>query len=134
MSGGLGLALGIWMGPGLRGGLITSIVLSGNTTLDSAAVGDDVGTASINGPSTGTPTWSLSNSAGGKYSIDSSTGLLEVAGALAAGTDTITIAVSGVTPAIISTSFDILVASSIDVLVDESGNVVVDESGNTVSV
>lgn len=89
-----------------------TLQLTPNSMLDSAIVGDDVGTASITGAYTGTPSYSLSVSAGGKYSINSSTGLVEVAATLSAGTDSITIAVSGVTPAVANRSFNITVTSA----------------------
>lgn len=46
---------------------------------------------------TGTPSWSLSVNPGGKYAINSSTGAITVNAALTAGTDNITVAVSGLT-------------------------------------
>lgn len=89
-----------------------SIAISGSTVADSATVGTAVGTASIRGKVTGTASWSLTNSAGGKYAINSSTGAVTVAASLTAGSDLITIAVSGLTPAVASKSFSITVTSS----------------------
>lgn len=86
-----------------------SIVLSASSAVDSATVGTAVGTASIRGRTTGTASYSLTNDASGKYAINSSTGAVTVAGALTAGTDSITIAVSGLTPAVASRSFSITV-------------------------
>lgn len=75
-----------------------TIQFSGSSILDSATVGTAVGTATISGGHSGSPTWSLSNSAGGKYAIDSVTGIVTVASALVDGVDTIGISVSGVVP------------------------------------
>lgn len=86
--------------------------MSPNSMLDSASVGDDVGTVTISGSYTGTPSYSLADNDGGDYSINSSTGLVEVAGTLVPGTDTITVAVSGVTPSVANRSFDITVTSA----------------------
>lgn len=89
-----------------------SIALSGTTAADSATVGTAVGTASIHGHATGTASWSLADNAGGKYAIDSSTGAVTVAASLTAGTDSITIAVSGLTPAVANKIFGITVTSA----------------------
>lgn len=88
-----------------------SIRLSASSAVDSASIGDAVGTASISGRTTGTASWSLTNDASGKYTINSSTGAVTVAGSLTAGTDTITIAVSGLTPSVASRSFSITVSA-----------------------
>lgn len=94
------------------GNTAPTISFSASTMIATASVGDDVGTATISGSTTGTASWSLSDSAGGKYSINSSTGLVEVAGALSAGTDSITIAVSGLTPSVTSRAFNITVVAA----------------------
>jgi hypothetical protein len=88
---------------------IAAIIFSPNVILDSATVGTAVGTASVAGV-TGTPSYSLANSAGGKYAINSSTGAVTVAAALTSGTDSITIHVTGTTPAITDKAFSIVVA------------------------
>jgi hypothetical protein len=94
------------------GGIVApSIQFTASSLLDSASVGDDVGTATVPG-TTGTASWSLTDDASGKYSINSSTGLVEVADTLTAGTDSITIAVSGVTPSVANRSFSISVTSA----------------------
>lgn len=109
----LGLGLSLTSRAALGSGVsIPRIVLSASSALDSASVGDDVGTASISGSTTGTASWSLSDDAGGKYSINSSTGLVEVAGALTAGIDIITISVSGLTPSVSDRSFTITVSDA----------------------
>lgn len=105
-AGGAGLGLGV---AGSGGGL--AIQFSPSAMLDSASVNDDVGTATVPG-TTGTPTWSLTNDASGKYKINSSTGLVEVASTLTAGTDSITISVSGVTPAVSPRAFNIPVSAA----------------------
>lgn len=93
-----------------QGGSI-QIQLSGSHSIpEDASVGDDVGTASAPG-TTGTAVWALDDDAGGKYTINSSTGLVEVAGALTDGTDTIIISVGGLTPAPVPRSFDITVTA-----------------------
>lgn len=88
-----------------------TIQLSASTVDEDAIVGDDVGTASAPG-TTGTATWALDDDDGGKYAINASTGLVEVAGALVAGTDSITISVSGLTPAPAPRAFSITVTAA----------------------
>ena len=94
------------------GGVVApSIVFAAGAVLETASVGDDVGTATVPG-TTGTASWSLADSAGGKFSINSSSGLVEVAGALdyeTATSHSITIAVSGVTPSVSNRAFTISV-------------------------
>jgi len=101
-------------------GVKPSMRLSGNTAEDDDTVGTVVGTLTILGRTSGTPSWSLTDDASGKYAVDSSTGVVTVADTLTAGTDTITAAVSGVTPAVASKSFDITVTavSAAPVLMD----------------
>jgi hypothetical protein len=82
------------------------------SAVDDASVGDDVGTATISGSYTGTPAYALDDDAGGKYSIVEASGLVEVAGALTAGTDSITISVTGTTPAVDARAFDIIVTAA----------------------
>lgn len=81
-----------------RGFVSIRITVALEALNDEASVSDPAGQASILGVYTGTPTWSLTDDAGGKYAIDSSTGAITVAGALSEGTDSITVAVSGTTP------------------------------------
>jgi hypothetical protein len=65
----------------------------------STGIATPIATASLTGYHyTGNPVWALSDNASGKYAINSSTGGVTVAATLGAGTDHITIAVSGVTP------------------------------------
>lgn len=64
----------------------------------SATIGTVVGTAFLSGTFTGTPAWTLTNSAGGKYAISGGPGVVTVAAALAAGTDTIAINETGTVP------------------------------------
>jgi hypothetical protein len=94
------------------GGIVVpSIQFTAGALLDDASVGDDVGTATVPG-TTGTASWSLTDDASGKYSINSSSGLVEVADALTAGSDSITISVSGVTPSVADASFSISVTAA----------------------
>jgi hypothetical protein len=107
----LGLGLGK-LGASNKGAAGVRILLSGTTVAEDAAVGTDVGTASISASATGTAVWSLTNDAGGLFSINSSTGLVEVAGALdyeTAAAHLITVAVSGTTPDPADRSFIITV-------------------------
>jgi hypothetical protein len=89
--------IGFFFGLKYLGG--ASIQFSPAILLDSATIGTVVGTASISG-ATGAPTWSLANSAGGKYAINSVSGQITVAAALAAGVDTIQIHATGTTPVV----------------------------------
>jgi hypothetical protein len=99
------------------GGIVVpSIQFTAGAVLESASVGDDVGTASVPG-TTGTASWSLTDSAGGKFSINGSSGLVEVAGALdyeTATSHSITIAVSGVTPSVANRAFTISVTNVVE--------------------
>ena len=96
----------------LSGGNGPALRFSPSAMLDSASVGDDVGTVTISGVYTGTPVFALDVDDGGDYSINSSTGLVEVAGTLVAGTDSITVSVSGITPAASPRSFNITVTAA----------------------
>lgn len=98
------------MGAGQGGSAEPAIQFSGSISED-ASVGDDVGTATVSGSVTGTAVWALDDDASGKYTIDSSTGLVEVADTLTAGTDSITISVSGLTPAPDPRAFNITVSA-----------------------
>lgn len=111
MSGLIDSTTGLSFGQGLQfqtpiggGGLgiVTGphISFANSTIPDSSTVGTAVGTATIVGDYTGTPSWSLSDDADGKYAIDSSTGAVTVADTLTAELDTIIISVSGATPTI----------------------------------
>jgi hypothetical protein len=99
------------------GGIVVpSIQFTAGTVLESASVGDDVGTATVPG-TTGTPSYSLTDDAGGLFSINSSSGLVEVADALDYETATshnITIAVSGVTPSVSNRTFAIAVTNVVE--------------------
>lgn len=86
-----------------------SMSISGSTISAGASIADVVGTVSITGSFTGTASWSLADNVGGKYAIDSSTGIVTVAASLSAGTDTIIVSVSGISPTITNTSFPITV-------------------------
>jgi hypothetical protein len=81
------------------------IRFSPSPVAENAANGTVIGTATLAGLYTGTPAWSLSDDAGGKFAINSSTGVVTKAAALDAETaqsHSITIAVASVTPAFAS--------------------------------
>jgi len=92
------------------GSQVASIQFTAAALQDNAEVNDPVGTATIEGTYTGTPSWSLANDASGKYAIDSSTGAVTVADTLTVGNDTIVIAVAGVTPSVGNVAFGISVS------------------------
>lgn len=81
------------------------MTLAGAIVKQSAAAGTVIGTFAVSGV-TGSPTFTLVDSAGGKYAISGNS--LEVGTtALVAETDTITVAISGVTPAVADQHFNI---------------------------
>lgn len=87
--------------------LLAGIQLSGRVVKQTATTGTTIGTLTAVG-TTGTPTFTLTGSAGGKYQISGSS--LQVGStALVAGTDTITVSVSGVNPSLPNVSFQIAV-------------------------
>ncbi len=87
-----------------------SIVLTGNTVLENSAVNTVVGALSMSG-TTGTPAYTLTDSAGGRFKLVGSS--LQVAAATidfeTATSHNITISVSGVTPTVTATTFTIVV-------------------------
>lgn len=102
----LGLGLGITHGSDMgAAGAAVSMVMTNRQILESAGVGATVGTVSITGTYSGTPTWSLVDDAGGKFAINSSSGVVTVAGALSEGLDTITVRATGTSPAPDDTDF-----------------------------
>jgi hypothetical protein len=100
----IGLGLSLWPvgGKGHGGGGGPQIILTGQSVLENAAVGTLVGTLSVGGAHTGTPVFTLEDSAGGKFALDVvNSALLEVAGALNYETATshgIVVSVAGTTP------------------------------------
>lgn len=88
-----------------------AISISVESVTEASQVNDAAGQATLSGTYTGTPSWSLDDDAGGKYAINSSTGAITVADALEAGTDSITVSVSGITPTAAPASTDIVVGS-----------------------
>jgi len=100
-SGGLPV-VGVTFGP--------SIVLSNYTVFENSAVNTVVGTLSMSG-TTGTPTYTLTGTAGGRFKIVGNS--LQVAAATidyeTAATHGITVSVSGVAPAVSATNFTIVV-------------------------
>lgn len=92
-----------------------SIALSASTVAENAAVGTTIGTLSLTGTYTGTPSYSLADDAGGKFSLTGDS--LKVASALDYETATshlITVSVSGVTPAASNKNFTITVTNKYD--------------------
>jgi hypothetical protein len=101
--------------------------LTGRTAVENASVGTNVGTLSVANPGTGTPTYTLTDSAGGRFSITGA--LLKVAGALdyeTAQSHSVTVHVTGMTPNPADRSFLILVTD-----VDDTPAIIT--SANTVS-
>lgn len=82
---------------------------------DIATVGTVVGTASLMPALTysGNPVWALDNDAGGKFSIDSSTGVVTVAAEIIGGFYPIVISVSGITPAVLTRSTSVQVRAAL---------------------
>jgi hypothetical protein len=101
--------------------VVPAIVLDTNTVAEDAEVDAAVGTASIDEAVTGTPEWSLVDDAAGQFQINSSTGAITVAGAITGNSDTIEVAVTGVTPSVdneIFTINTILAAPVLDLLAE----------------
>lgn len=99
----------------------TAIILSASAVLETASVGANVGTLSVVG-ATGTPTFVLVDSAGGKFAIDGTA--LEVNAALdyeAAISHQIEVSVSGTTPAIPNRIFTISVTNVLPTLSNADG-------------
>ena len=100
---GFGLPVtGITFGP--------SIVLTGNTVLENSAVNTVIGALSMSG-TTGTPAYTLTDSAGGRFKLVGSS--LQVAAATldyeTATSHNITVSVTGVTPVVSAATFTIVV-------------------------
>jgi hypothetical protein len=86
------------------------ILLSNAAITAGSSVGTKVGTFSVSGGSTRPYTFSLTNDAGGKYTVGGST--LEVAAALSVGFDLITARASDTGTSVVTGSFTITVTSS----------------------
>jgi len=86
------------------------ILLSNAAITDGSSVGTKVGTFSVSGGSTRAYTFTLTNTAGGKYTVGGST--LEVAAALSVGFDLITARASDTGTSVVTGSFTITVTSS----------------------
>ena len=100
---GIGLPVaGVTFGP--------SIVLTGNTVAENSAVNTVVGALSMSG-TTGTPAYTLTDSAGGRFKLVGSS--LQVAAATidfeTATSHNVTVSVTGVTPVVSATTFTIVV-------------------------
>jgi hypothetical protein len=110
---------GITFGPTLQ--------LTGNSVAENAAVNTTVGTLSVTSGTTGTPAYTLTDSAGGKFNLSGST--LRTNAALDYETATshnVTVSVSGLTPAVSAATFTIIVTN-----VDDTAPLIT--STNTVS-
>lgn len=120
MFGGLGAAFNrMGAASGRVPTLANFIFLSATSINENSTVGTTLGTASISGSYTGTPTWSLTNSASGTFAIDSSTGAVTVANNTALDYETnmtlqITISVAGVSPAVSSQDVTVTVLNVIE--------------------
>src|SRR6187455_3376080 len=100
---GFGLPVtGITFGP--------SIVLTGNTVMENSAVNTVIGALSMSG-TTGTPAYTLTDSAGGRFKLVGNS--LQVAAATidfeTATSHNVTVSVTGVTPVVSATTFTIVV-------------------------
>lgn len=99
------------------------LILLSNTLIPvGSANGTVLGTASIAGPVTGTPSWSITD-ATGTFTINSSTGVVTVLSNTDLSTPktiTITISVSGVTPSVASRHFGISVIAISGVLLESN--------------
>lgn len=107
MFGRLGSQFG--RGGSASGSVEPRISLDGTSVSENAAVGIDVGILHVVG-GIGTPVFTLDDDAGGKYVLDGD--ILEVADALSAGTDSITVSVTGITPQPPPVTFAITVAEA----------------------
>lgn len=78
---------------------VPSVLWGSPSVIYTATIGTVIATAALSTDYAyaGTPVWSLTDNDSGKYAINSSTGVVTVAAALAIGTDHITITVSGLT-------------------------------------
>jgi len=103
--------VGIAFGPTLQ--------LTGNFVAENAAVNTTVGTVSVTSGTTGTPTYTLTDSASGKFNLLGST--LRTNAALDYETATshnVTVSVSGLTPAVANATFTVIVTDVASVVVD----------------
>jgi hypothetical protein len=121
------LGLSLWP----SGSYGPSISFPASTVQDNATVGTTVNTATIVGTTTGTPVWSLTNNAGGQFAINSSTGVVTVAGALTDGVQVIVIAVSGTTPVLAPLSVGINVTSA-NALLADTGSPILADTGSPI--
>ena len=126
--------------PSSGGVLDPVILLTGTTVSEDAAVGTTVGSLSIANDYTGTPVYSLIDSAGGKFAVDGAS--IEVAGALdyeTAPTHTITARVTGIDPPAPDKVFTILVLDATEIAgatwnpSDKSANLVLSSGNLTVT-
>lgn len=120
MFGGLGAAFNrMGAASGRVPTLAPFIFLSATSINENSTVGTTLGTAAISGSYTGTPTWSLTNTASGTFAINSSTGAVTVASNTALDYETnmtlqITISVSGVTPTVSNQDVTVTVVNVIE--------------------
>jgi len=110
---------GLTFGPTLQ--------LTGNSVAENLAANTTVGTLSVTPGTTGTPTYTLTDSAGGKFNISGNTLRTSVGLNYEAATfHNVTVSVSGLTPAVSPVTFTILVIN-----VDDTAPIIT--SSNTVS-
>ena len=99
---------------GAVGNAAPAIVLSNTSIAQGSANGTTLGTASIAGHTTGTAAWSLTDGTG-TFQINSATGVVTVLSntdLASPGTISISISVSGLTPAVSTAHFTINVTST----------------------
>jgi hypothetical protein len=110
-----------------------TIQLTGNTVAENASVGTTVGTLSVANPGTGSPVYTLTDSAGGKFSITGA--LLKVAGALDYETaifHSVTVHVTGMTPNPADRPFIILVTDVDDTAPTITSSAAISNAENSV--
>ncbi len=119
-------------------GSVAKRVISGamslsNDEIDSdASIGDALGTVSITAAHVGTPAWSLLSDGNGQFAINSSTGIVRVAGTLTAGTTFIRAKVTGTTPPIQTTIFVVTVnevGGGGFLLLEDGGQLLLEDGG-----
>jgi len=108
------------------------IMLSANTVAENVGAGTVVGTLTVNNPHTGTPVFTLTDDAGGKFALVGND--LRVAGAIdfeTAISHNVTVAVSGIVPPSLPRTFSITVQDVFEPLVGDivlTGNVVSEDA------
>jgi hypothetical protein len=116
---------------GAEGGNVTAIILSNSTIPSTASIGTTVGTLSVVG-GTGTYTFTLTSNPGSLYAISGSS--LNVAGALTAGSDPITIQASNGAGSVITQPFTITVTAPHQPLLSQTGVSILAQTGSPILV